>query len=32
MAYIGREGKLALEADTGEHLGGKGFERQVTED
>ena len=30
--YIGREGKLGLEADTGEHLDGKGFERQLTED
>ena len=32
MNYIGREGKLGLEADTGEHLDGKGFERQLTED
>ncbi|MGO9684539.1 MAG: relaxase/mobilization nuclease domain-containing protein [Beijerinckiaceae bacterium] len=32
LDYIGREGKLALEADTGEHLDGKGFERQLTED
>ena len=32
MDYIGREGKLGLEADTGEHLDGKGFERQLTED
>jgi hypothetical protein len=31
MDYIGREGKLGLEADTGEHLDGKGFERQLTE-
>jgi len=30
--YIGRDGKLGLEADTGEHLDGKGFERQLTED
>jgi hypothetical protein len=30
--YIGREGRLGLEADTGEHLDGKGFERQLTED
>jgi type IV secretory pathway VirD2 relaxase len=30
--YIGREGKLGLEADTGDHLDGKGFERQLTED
>jgi type IV secretory pathway VirD2 relaxase len=32
MDYIGREGKLGLETDTGEHLDGKGFERQLTED
>src|ERR1700684_3711097 len=32
MDYIGREGKLGLEVDTGEHLDGKGFERQLTED
>jgi type IV secretory pathway VirD2 relaxase len=32
MDYIGREGKLGLEADTGEHLDGKGFEPQLTED
>jgi hypothetical protein len=32
MDYIGREGRLGLEADTGEHLDGKGFERQLTED
>jgi type IV secretory pathway VirD2 relaxase len=32
MDYIGREGKLGLEADTGEHLDGKGFERQLAED
>ena len=32
MDYIGREGKLGLEADTAEHLDGKGFERQLTED
>jgi type IV secretory pathway VirD2 relaxase len=32
MDYIGREGKLGLEADTGEHHDGKGFERQLTED
>jgi len=31
MDYIGREGRLGLEADTGEHLDGKGFERQLTE-
>ena len=30
--YIGREGRLGLEADTGELLDGKGFERQLTED
>jgi type IV secretory pathway VirD2 relaxase len=30
--YIGREGKLGLEADTGDHLDGKGFERQLTDD
>jgi type IV secretory pathway VirD2 relaxase len=30
--YIGREGRLGLEADTGEHLDGKGFERQLAED
>jgi hypothetical protein len=29
--YIAREGRLGLEADTGEHLDGKGFERQLTE-
>lgn len=29
--YIGREGRLGLEADTGDHLDGKGFERQLTE-
>jgi relaxase-like protein len=32
MDYIGREGKLGLEADTGDHLDGKGFERQLVED
>jgi len=32
MDYIGREGRLGLEADTGEHLDGKGFERHLTED
>src|SRR5271170_2616623 len=32
LDYIGRAGKLELEADTGEHLGGKGFERQLAED
>jgi hypothetical protein len=32
MDYIGREGRLGLEADTGGHLDGKGFERQLTED
>lgn len=32
VAYIGREGKLGLEADTGEHLDGKGFERQLPDD
>jgi type IV secretory pathway VirD2 relaxase len=30
--YIGRKGKLGLEADTGDHLDGKGFERQLAED
>jgi len=30
--YIGREGRLGLEADTGDHLDGKGFERNLTED
>jgi Relaxase/Mobilisation nuclease domain len=30
--YIGREGRLGLEADTGDHLDGKGFERELTED
>jgi hypothetical protein len=30
--YIGREGTLGLEADTGEHLDGAGFERRLTED
>jgi hypothetical protein len=30
--YIGREGALGLEADTGDHLDGKGFERQLTDD
>ena len=32
MDYIGREGKLGLEADTSAHLDGKGFERQLAED
>jgi hypothetical protein len=32
MDYIGRQGRLGLEADTGELLDGKGFERQLTED
>jgi len=32
MDYIGREGKLGLETDTGERVGGKGFERHLTED
>lgn len=32
MDYIGRKGVLGLEADTGEHLDGKGFERQLTDD
>ena len=32
MNYIGREGRVGLEADTGELLDGKGFERQLTED
>jgi type IV secretory pathway VirD2 relaxase len=32
MNYIGREGKLGLEADTGDHLDGKGFECQLAED
>ena len=32
MDYIGREGRLGLEADTGERLDGRGFERQLTED
>jgi len=32
MDYIGREGNLGLEADTSEHLDGKGFEGQLTED
>ncbi len=32
MDYIGREGPLGLEADTSEHLDGKGFERQLTVD
>jgi hypothetical protein len=32
MDYIGREGKLGLETDAGEHVGGKGFERHLTED
>jgi type IV secretory pathway VirD2 relaxase len=31
MDYIGREGKLGLEADTRDHLDGKGFERQLVE-
>src|SRR5271163_2963545 len=30
--YIGREGRLGVEADTGELLSGKGFERQLTDD
>jgi hypothetical protein len=32
LDYIGRKGKLGLEADTGEHLDGKGFEGKLTED
>ncbi len=32
MNYIGREGKLGLEADTGERLDGKGFQRQLADD
>jgi hypothetical protein len=32
MRYIGREGDVELEADPGEHLGGKGFERTLLED
>jgi hypothetical protein len=32
MNYIGREGNLGLEADTGEHLDGKGFQRQLTDE
>src|SRR5271165_3935288 len=32
MNYIGREGKLGLEADTGEHLDGKGFQHRLSED
>jgi hypothetical protein len=32
MDYIGREGRLGLEADTGEHLDGKGFERRLAKD
>jgi len=32
MDYIGREGKLGLETDTGERVGGKRFERHLTED
>ncbi len=32
MDYIGREGKLGLETDAGERVGGKGFERHLTED
>jgi hypothetical protein len=32
MDYIGREGRLGLEADTGDHLDGKAFERQLAED
>jgi hypothetical protein len=32
MNYIGREGKLGLETDTGDRLDGKGFERQLIED
>src|SRR5258708_14475990 len=32
MDYIGRQGTLGLEADTGEHLDGKRFDRQLTDD
>lgn len=32
MAYIGREGKLGLEADSNVHIGGKGFERDLVRD
>jgi Relaxase/Mobilisation nuclease domain len=32
MAYIGRDGELALEMDTGEVVLGKGVEREVVED
>jgi hypothetical protein len=32
MDYIGRDGKLGLETDTGERLDGKGFERRLIED
>ena len=32
MDYIGREGRVGLEVDSGELLDGKGFERQLTED
>src|SRR5277367_4761077 len=32
VSYIGREGRLGLEADTGDRLDGKGFERRLTED
>jgi hypothetical protein len=30
--YIGREGRLGLDADTGDHIDGKGFERHLTEE
>lgn len=32
MDYVGREGKLGLETDMGEHLDGEGFARKLTED
>jgi hypothetical protein len=32
MAYIGREGDLGLETDTGAHVGGKGFQRTLVDD
>jgi hypothetical protein len=32
MSYVGREGKLGLETDTGERLDGEGFARKLTED
>jgi hypothetical protein len=32
MRYVGRDGTLGMETDTGEHLDGKKFEKALTED